>query len=248
MPAYPLTALVLRKTKLGETDTILTLLAKDGSQVRAVAKGMRKPGSRFAGRLEPFASSNMLLHRGRSLDVVSEADTLCSHAPLREDYDSMMAASVVADLLDKISVQGQAAEHLYGLAQATFDAMEEAEPGAHQRIVTAFLLKAMALHGLKPELESCACCASEATGGSAFSMSSGGVLCPECGDASQVSFSDEGRLLLLLLLRSTMADVLQMVSDPKREHETFDLMRSFVAYHVPARLKALDMYAGGPVV
>ena len=78
-------------------------------------------------------------------------------------------------------------------------------------------------------------------------MSAGGVLCPECGDASQVPFSDEGRLLLMLLLRSTMADVAQMVPDPQREHETFDLMRRFVVYHVPARLKALDMYSGGPI-
>lgn len=248
MPAYPLRALVLRKTKLGETDTILTLLAEDGRQVRAVAKGMRKPGSRFAGRLEPFASSNMMLHTGRSLDVVSEADTLSSHAPLREDYDAMMAASVVADLLDKISVEGQAAENLYGLAQATFDAMEAVEPETQQRLVTAFLLKAMALHGLRPELESCACCASEATGGSSFSMSAGGVLCPECGDASQVAFSDEGRLLLMLLLRSTMTDVVQMSPDPQREHEAFDLMSRFVTYHVPARLRALDMYSGGQIV
>ena len=247
MSSYPLRALVLRKTKLGETDIILTLLAEDGSQVRAVAKGMRKPGSRFAGRLEPFAASDMLLHTGRSLDVLSEADTVDSHAPLREDYDAMMAASVVVDLMDKKSVQSQASENLYGLAQATFDAMEQAEPASLERIVTAFLLKAMALHGLKPELESCACCASEATGGSYFSMSSGGVLCPDCGDVSQVPFSDEGRLLLLRMLRSTMAEVAGMSPDPKREHEVFDLMRRFVAYHVPARLKALDMYAGGPI-
>ena len=39
---------VLRKTKLGESDLILTLLSSDGSQIRAVAKGARKPKSPFS--------------------------------------------------------------------------------------------------------------------------------------------------------------------------------------------------------
>ena len=52
---YSLQALVLRKTKLGETDLIVTLLAQDGRQVRAVAKGARKPNSSFASRLEIFS-------------------------------------------------------------------------------------------------------------------------------------------------------------------------------------------------
>ena len=43
-------------------------------------------------------------------------------------------------------------------------------------------------------------------------------------------------------------EVAGMSPDPVREHEVFDLMRRFVAYHVPARLRALDMYAGGPIV
>ena len=76
MPAYPLRALVLRKTKLGETDLILTLLSEDGRQVRAVAKGLRKPGSRFGGRLEPYSVVDLLLHTGRSLEVVTEARTV----------------------------------------------------------------------------------------------------------------------------------------------------------------------------
>ncbi|WP_179184937.1 DNA repair protein RecO, partial [Collinsella vaginalis] len=49
---YRETCIVLDKTKLKETDLILTLLARDGRQIRAVAKGARKPGSRLAARCE----------------------------------------------------------------------------------------------------------------------------------------------------------------------------------------------------
>lgn len=246
MPAYPLRALVLRKTKLGETDTILTLLAQDGRQVRAVAKGMRKPGSRFGGRLEPYSVVDLLLHSGRSLDVVSEAETVDAHAPLREDFDRSSAAAVVVDVLDKTSQEGQAEERVFDMAQATLAAMESAPAQRLPALVSAFLLKSLAMHGYRPELDACACCAEEATGGRLFSLASGGVLCPECGerDGAAVRFSEEGRALLSRMLGATMAQLASddLPAEPLRD--CFVLLRSFTAYHVSARLKALDFYAG----
>ena len=126
MPSYRAHALVLRKTKLGETDSILTLLAEDGSQLRAVAKGLRKPGSKLGGVLEPFTEASLMLHTGRSLDVITEAEVVDAHGAVREDFDRLSAASVIADVLDKLSVQGQAEDRIYGLGRATLSALEAA--------------------------------------------------------------------------------------------------------------------------
>ncbi|TLM98644.1 MAG: DNA repair protein RecO, partial [Actinobacteria bacterium] len=153
--SYPLKVLVLRKTKLGETDTILTLLASDGHQVRAVAKGLRKPGSRFGGRLEPYSVVDLLLHSGKSLEIVTEARTVAAHAPLREDLDRTSAAAVIADVLDKMSVEVQHEPRLFGLSTATLDVLDTAETASLPVIVVAFLVKAMAMHGYRPELDSC---------------------------------------------------------------------------------------------
>ncbi len=246
MPPYRVRALVLRKTKLGETDVILTLLARDGSQLRAVAKGMRKPGSRFGGRLEPFSVVDLLVHTGRSLEVVTEADSFATHAGLREDFDRTAAASVLADLLDKLSCQGQAEERLFGLACATLDAMDTAPPDRLLGLVTGFLVKAMAMHGLRPELDSCAACASQCEGGRRFSLEAGGVLCPDCGelDGASLVFGEDGRALLVRYLGMTMSQIAEADDDPQIVAECFALIRAFVGYHVPARLKALDFFAG----
>lgn len=246
MPSYHLHAIVLRKTKLGETDVILALLAEDGRQVRAVAKGMRKPGSRLGGRLEPFSVVDLLLHTGRSLDVVSEAETVDAHAPLREDYDRSMAASVIADVLDKTAQEGQAEPRVFGLAQATLTALEAAPVAALSRVVTAFLVKALAMHGYRPELESCAECAEAATGGHRFSLEAGGVLCPECGEreAASLEFSEDGRVAIARMLGATMVEVTDTELPPATLRECFSLVRAFAAYHVPARMKALDLYTG----
>lgn len=245
MPTYPLRALVLRKTKLGETDIILTLLADDGRQVRAVAKGLRRPGSKFGGRLEPYAVVDLLLHTGKSLEVVSEARSIAPHAELREDLDRSAAAAVVADLLDKISVEGQAEPRLFALSVTTLDVMVDAPPEALPRLAVAFLVKALAMHGYRPELESCAACAGDASGGTAFALDAGGVLCEACGDLdpSALRFPAEARAWLAKLLGSTLADVATLEMPPQAVADAFALVRSFTAYHVQGRLKALDYYA-----
>lgn len=248
MPSYATRALVLRKTKLGETDVILTLLADDGRQIRAVAKGMRKPGSRFCGRMEPFCVVDLLLHSGRSLDVVTEVRSVCTNAPLREDFDRSSAASVVVDLLDKLAQEGQSEERLFGLGEATMVAMAGV-PASQETtlaaLVCGFLVKAMAIHGLRPELGSCAACAGTHEGGHSFSLDSGGVLCPECGNAdlSALPFTENGLELVSALLRMTMAQIAESDPDPGAVRETLHVLRAFVRYHIPARLKALEMYS-----
>ena len=246
MPAYPLRALVLRKTKLGETDIILTLLAGDGRQVRAVAKGLRKPGSRFGGRLEPYAVVDLLLHTGRSLEVVTEASTVEAHAGLREDLDRSAAAAVVADLLDKVSCEGQCEERLFDMAATTLDVMETCETSWLPALVVAFLVKAMAMHGYRPELRSCACCAGELAESPLFSTVSGGAICAQCGtrDGSAMRFGPEGRAWLERLLAARMSEVPALQMPSEAVLDCFNLMRAFVAFHVPARLRALDYYAG----
>lgn len=246
MPSYPLSAIVLRKTKLGETDLILTLLAADGRQVRAVAKGARKPGSRLGARVEPFTVLDLLLHTGRNLDIVAEAETLAMHDGLRSDYDRLMSASVVADVLDKISVEGQAEPQLYEMALVTLDVMETAAVEQLDLLVLAFLLKALAMHGYRPSLDSCAGCGGEVGERPYFSIESGGVVCQGCANGSAVAVAPEVRELLRALMRARMSEVPAIEVDEMTRREAMAVTRAYVAFHVPARLRALDSYMARP--
>lgn len=245
MPSYPLRALVLRKTKLGEADLIVTLLAADGRQVRAVAKGARKTKSRFGARVEPFSVADLLLHTGRNLEVIAEAETVASHEALRHDYDRMTAAGVVVDLLDKISVEGQGEPQLFDMSNVTLDVMESAPLEAVPLVVAAFLLKALALHGYRPSLDECACCAGDTSDSTLFSPRTGGCLCDGCSaeDPTALRMSPDARAVMRALLRSRMAEVERLGVDDSLRAEVLRLIVAYIGYHVPARLKALDMYA-----
>ncbi len=247
MPSYPLRALVLRKTKLGEADLIITMLAADGRQVRAVAKGARKTKSRFGARVEPFSVLDLLLHTGRTLEVIAEAEMVASHDAIRGDLDRMEAAAVIADLLDKISVEGQAEPKLFLMSLATLDAMDSAGPGDLPLLVAAFLLKALAMHGYRPALDECAACAGDVTASVLFSPRTGGCLCGDCSaeDPTARPMSADDAAVMRALMRAKMADVAGLgVPDDLRD-SVLRLVTLYVGYHVPARLKALDMYSRG---
>lgn len=246
MRGYRARALVLKKTKLGETDLIVTLLGADGCQLRAVAKGARKPGSRFGARVEPFTVGDFMMAEGRTLDVITDAETVTAHAGIRTDYDRTQAAAVVADVLDKISVECQTEERLFGLAVATLGAMESAGGDELLALVVAFLAKSMAMHGYRPQFEACASCGERLRPDEdRFSLDAGGPLCQGCDtSARDVARAPAGvRSALGALMRSTMAEVGGLGIPHGVLRECFALMRAFVRHHLPARLKALDLYS-----
>ena len=249
MASYRVRALALKKTKLGESDLIVTLLAEDGCQVRAVAKGARKPGSRFGGRVEPFTVADFMLHSGRTLETITDVEVVVTHAPLREDYDRAQAASVVADFLDKATVECQREDRLFALACATLDAMESAEGDTLLALVVAFLLKGMAMHGYRPQFDACVSCGVPVGDEAPFAFESGGPACDGCcaaDGALAAGFAplpQGARNALRVLMGARMSEVGSLGIPVRVLAEAFAVIRAFVAWHVPARMKALGMYA-----
>ena len=89
MTLYRDTGVVLRTYKLGEADRIVVLMTAGHGKVRAVAKGVRKTTSRIGGRLEMFGHASVLLHEGRDLDVVNQADGIDHFRALHDDLSRL---------------------------------------------------------------------------------------------------------------------------------------------------------------
>ena len=150
---YNARVLVLRKTKLGESDLILSLLAQDGSQIRAVAKGARKPTSQFSSRLELYSQADVLLAQGRSLDIVKEARLVAGNAALRESMELAACAAPIVELLDRITQPGLEVPKLFPLTQTALDVLASADSAHGPAICAAWLLKAFAFLGIRPSLD-----------------------------------------------------------------------------------------------
>jgi recombinational DNA repair protein (RecF pathway) len=95
---------VLRTQKLGEADRIITLLTRHNGRVRAVAKGVRRTKSRFGARLEPFTHVDVMVHHGRSLDIITQAEVVRAYGtPLAANYPKYTAGTAMLETAERFT-------------------------------------------------------------------------------------------------------------------------------------------------
>ena len=249
---YSLRALVLRRTKLGETDAICTLLAEDGSQVRAIAKGARKPNSPFSSRLEVYSVCDLLISEGRSLDIVKEARLVQGNAHLRSDFALMQAAAPIVELLDRATQVGLQDRRLFPMCCTALSSFAEAEC-LYSTITAAQLLKTLAVLGFRPRLDLCVACGKPvqlegARGSVPFSVLEGGVLCRDC-SASFDAMQLEGNLLCWVhtLLYSTFDQIVLFDPDSRTCLDLLRFLQVWLRQHLSLRLKSLDSLISAPL-
>ncbi|HKZ91413.1 MAG TPA: DNA repair protein RecO, partial [Candidatus Limnocylindrales bacterium] len=99
--SYKTRAIVLAHLDLGEADRIITLLTPEDGKIRAIAKGVRRPRSRIGGSVEPFAELDLVLARGRTLDVITQVSVAHAWLRLRDRLESTATAWYVGELADR---------------------------------------------------------------------------------------------------------------------------------------------------
>ncbi len=174
-------AVVLRSIRYGEADRIVHLYSATRGKVGAIAKGSRRPKSRFGGRLEPFFRLDLVLYEGRSdLCTVTGASTVEGHGRLRSDGGALLAAGRACDTLLRLFDTGEPNPPAYNLL-CKYLGLLDADPAAagDPGTALAYRLKLALAAGFSPELASCARCG-EAEHLVSFSGSAGGVVCAGC--------------------------------------------------------------------
>lgn len=197
---YRTEAVVLKRSDFGEADRLLTLYTPNLGKIRAVAKGVRRTASRMAGHLELFTHSTLLLAKGRSLDLVTQAQTVDAYRPLREDLVRVGYAYYVAELLDQLTEERLDNYPTFSLLLDTLQRLCEApEPLLAAECFQWQLLDHL---GYRPELHRCLeCSATVGPLGNRFSATSGGVLCTRCASSEPAAIALEvGTFKLLRLL------------------------------------------------
>ena len=157
--------IVLRTQKLGEADRIITILGRTTGRVRAVAKGVRRTKSRFGARLEPFTHVDLMLHPGRSLDVITQAEVIRPYGePLAADYPRYTAGVAMLETAERFTpMEKEPALRQLLLLIGGLRSLGEAEHDS-RLVLDAFLLRSLAVAGYAPALEECARCGAPARG------------------------------------------------------------------------------------
>ena len=173
-------AIVLRTHPLGEADRIITLLTRRHGKVRAVAKGVRRTGSRFGARLEPFNLVDLQLHAGKSLHTVTQVVTIEPFAVgISADYSRYAAATAMLETTDRLTDEDvDPNQRGFLMLVGALRAMGEGRI-APALVLDSFLIRSLAVSGWAPELQVCATCGAPGPH-HALDIRAGGLVCTSC--------------------------------------------------------------------
>jgi DNA repair protein RecO (recombination protein O) len=232
-------AVVLRTQKLGEADRIITLLTRERGKVRAVAKGVRKTRSRLGSRVEPFMLIDLQLYEGRSLDIITQVETIGAYGlQIAADYGRYTAGTAMLETTDRLAESER--EPALQLFLLLAGALRSLADGAHPAslVLDAYLLRALAVAGWAPSFTDCARCGA---GGPhlALSIAAGGSVCPQCRPAGSVAPHRETLGLLAALLTGdwTVADA----SEDHRRREGSGIVAAYLQWHLERQVRSLRL-------
>ncbi|MGE3855937.1 MAG: DNA repair protein RecO [Dehalococcoidia bacterium] len=172
-------AIVLRHRRLGEADRIVTLLTPLRGKVDVIAKGVLRSKSRMGGHLEPLTLVELVLAHGRSMDVVTQAQTIDAFPAIHGDLDRLSAGMYLLELSDRITVEHAEAEGLHDLLHAAL--VRLARGDGQQVVQRTFELSVLDATGFRPELTDCLRCSRPVAAEEAWwAPVEGGVLCASC--------------------------------------------------------------------
>ena len=96
---YSATGINLKAQPFGESDRLLTILTQEFGLIKAIAPGARKAKSPLGGRSELFVVNQLLIAKGRSLDRITQAETVTTYGGLSKNLGKLAASQYLAELV-----------------------------------------------------------------------------------------------------------------------------------------------------
>ena len=244
MPVYTSEALILRTYKLGEADRIVVFLTRDRGKKRGVARGARRPRSRYTGALEPMTRAGVAYYERELRDLVriNYVEPVTSPLSTIGTIDASASAlghvGYFAELIDEWAPEAHADEKLYRLGSAMIDALRAGAP--IERLARYFEYWLMRLQGVYPSLIACPGCGAALDGGAMMPPREEMFMCRRCapsGGGTEIS-SDALRFLKASgRTPPERMDILTLDTRAARELETAH--RRLLKTHLDKELKSV---------
>jgi len=236
--------LVVRGYRMSESSKVVVLYTHENGKVRLVAKGARRPKSRFGASLEPITLGHYVYYsrENRDLQTLSEGDIRHPFFGIKRAYKRVVFASVVCEFLDHMTADEDRNPLLYSATLDSLRWMEVIPEESLELPLWYFQLKAAAALGYRPHLSGCVQCGIKITGSRVrFSPALGGTVCDRCtGSGMTLKYKT------IQLLEQLQVGRPDRIKIPQFEGvdwvEGRNALRRFLVHHIERsrRLRALE--------
>lgn len=223
-------AVIISHRNYGEADRILRAFTPELGKVTILAKGVRKSGSRKGPHIEPFTHSALMLAKGQSFWILTQADTIDLFPCISENLHRTGLAAYILELADRLTVDEQPDSSVFRLI---LDSIKQIDLSEDPFVPACYYeLRLLQATGFKPELFHCVNCSREIIQQDQFfSIDLGGVVCPVCDHFQQnlLPASQEVLKYLRYFQRSSFAKLENLNLSPENKKEMRRILDPYVA-------------------
>ncbi len=232
-------AVIISHKDFGEADRLIRLFSLEHGKLSAIAKGARKIRSRKAAHIEPFTYTALVLAKGQTFWIITQADTKAGYPGIREDLRKTAKAAYVLELADQLTGDEQPEPAIFHLITETLQRIDAVEDPFNA--VLNFELRMLDFSGFRPDFFHCAGCHKEIQPQDQFfSVQQGGVLCPACGklDGSPIPVSRNTLRHLRHFQRSAYSKVAEIKVDDITGAEIYRVISPYISYVTERKLNS----------
>lgn len=105
--SYSNEGIVLARRNYGEADRILSVYTKNHGRISFIAKGVRRPASRKRGHIEIFSYIKLHGIKGKSLDLIIEAEIIDNFGEIRKNLKKVALAYYFMEVIGRTTHENE---------------------------------------------------------------------------------------------------------------------------------------------
>lgn len=155
---YKVTGINLKTQVFGEADRLVTILTKECGLMKAIAPGARKPHSSLGGRSGMFMVNELLIAKGKTLDKITQAQTLQTYPGLGKNLVKLAASQYLAEIVLCQAIPDHPQEDLYILLNEHLNRLNNINSQSWFPILVLLvhgIFQLLAIAGLTPQVNRC---------------------------------------------------------------------------------------------
>jgi len=229
---YQTNAININSYNLSENDKIIVMYSKDNGIIRGIAKGVKKPKSKLGGRMDLLINNNLILAKGKNMDVISQAEVINGFKNIRLDFTKLGLAIYCAELVGIFGIENDPnSSFIYKLLLETLNKIDSTTSKNNLlQIVIRFQLELMNITGYKLAIDYCSCCGKPYDTTFRFSITSGGIVCPKCANFNSISQEKTETIRNVIINHSQNTTL-------SEQEFCFNTLKDYISYHSGRKIK-----------
>jgi DNA repair protein RecO (recombination protein O) len=229
-------AVVSKTMKMSDSSKLVTLITENHGLVKVMARGARRPQSKFGASLETITLISCIysFRDNREIQNLSSSEIIEPYMNIKSDLTMLSNASAVLEITQMFTTQD---DPKAGTFENLINSLAEFETGRVKnasKLLWRSVLRLLGSAGYSPQIDKCSLCGGKVKGTSVFfSFRDGGIVC-SCSDTSEkfgVAVSLGALMVMKSLTDGTSGDLDRLKVSPGQIHEIEKLILHYISYH-----------------